>query len=133
MPRGSRGCTQIELSTVRIAPLGELNVFEISETELERFESGPSGQVHLNFALALLPAALTVLITLQTVEIKYNRIYYGYWIAFWLLSIQGLISMVRWWTTYDSMKTLAQVIRSRMPEEPGISEPLTNPGEGDES
>ena len=103
--------------------MGELNIFEISEAELNRFENGPPGQVNLNFALALLPTALTVLITLQTVEIKSNRIYYSYWIAFWLLSVQGLISLVRWWTTHDSMKTLAQVIRSRMPEREGIPEP----------
>jgi hypothetical protein len=89
---------------VSVAPLGRLKVYEISEAELERFEaegerltSGSPGQVHLSFALALLPAALTVLITLQTVEIKNERIYYGYWIAFWMLSVQGLIALVQWW------------------------------------
>ena len=110
---------------VRYAPLGELRVYEISEAELEKLENGPPGQVHLSFALALLPAALTVFITIQTVEIKDNRIYYGYWIAFWLLSVQGLISLVRWWTTGGSLKSLGQDIRSRMPERPGIPEQAT--------
>lgn len=49
---------------VRYAPLGELKVYEISEGELEKLESGPPGQIHLNFALAFLPAALTIFITL---------------------------------------------------------------------
>lgn len=62
-------------------------VYEISESELEKLENGPPGQVHLSFALALLPAALTVFITVQTVEIKDNRVYHGYWIAFWLLFV----------------------------------------------
>jgi hypothetical protein len=110
---------------VRYAPLGELRVYEISEAELEKLENGPPGQVHLSFALALLPAALTVFITVQTVEIKDNRIYYGYWIAFWLLSVQGLISLARWWATSGSMKSLVQEIRSRMPDKPGIPEQAT--------
>jgi hypothetical protein len=110
---------------VRYAPLGELKVFELSEAELEKLESGPPGQVHLSFALALLPAALTVFITIQTVEISSDRIYYGYWIAFWLLFVQGLISLVRWWTTSGSLRTLVTDIRSRMPEHPGIPEQAT--------
>ncbi len=118
---------------VRFAPLGELRVYEISEAELERLENGPPGQVHLSFALALLPAALTVFITLQTVEIKDNRAYYCYWIAFWLLSIQGLNSLVRWWTSGGSLKSLVQDIRSRMPEKPGIPEQATSSAQGPET
>ena len=118
---------------VRYAPLGELRVYEISEAELEKLESGPPGQVHLSFALALLPAALTVFITVQTVEIKDNRIYYSYWIAFWLLSVQGLLSLVRWWTANGSLKSLVQDIRSRMPEKPGIPEQATILDQGSET
>lgn len=117
---------------VRYAPLGELRVYEISEAELERLENGPPGQVHLSFALALLPTALTVFITIQTVEIKDNRIYYGYWIAFWLLSVQGLIALVRWWSIGGSLNTLVQDIRSRMPEKPGIPEQATVSAQGPE-
>ena len=74
----------------------------------------------MSFALAMLPSALTVFITLQTVEIKDNRVYTTYWIAFWLLFIQGLVSLARWWTTGGSFKTLARGIRSRMPPKAGI-------------
>jgi protein-S-isoprenylcysteine O-methyltransferase Ste14 len=131
---------------VSVARLGRLKVYEVSEAELERFEvegerlkNGPPGQVHLSFALALLPAAFTVLITLQTVEIKNDRTYYGHWIAFWLLSVQGLVALVqwrtmsvRWWKTCDSIKTLVQIIRSRMPEGQGVPNPATGPGPGGE-
>jgi hypothetical protein len=91
--------------TIPDAPFGGLNVFEISEAELNRLKNVPPGQVHLNFALALLPAALIILITLLTAEIRSDWIYYGYWIAFWLSSVQGLIALAQWWTTYDSMKS----------------------------
>lgn len=113
---------------VRYAPLGELKVYEISEAELEKLEGGPPGQVHLSFALALLPAALTILVTLQTAEIRADRVYYGYWIAFWLLSVQGLTSLLRWWLTRGSLTRLVTEIRSRMPAKPGIPEQVTTTG-----
>lgn len=97
-----------EMPTVRIAPLRELKVYQVSETELDRLASGSPGQVHLSFALALLPSALTVLITLQTIEIKNARLYYSYLIAFWMLSVQGFTALIQWWRTSDSMKTLVQ-------------------------
>jgi hypothetical protein len=90
---------------VRYAPLVELPVYEITDAELDALASGPPGQLHPSFALALLPAALTILITLQTVDIPDNRIYYGYQIAFWLLSVQGLISLVRWWTANRNFRS----------------------------
>lgn len=107
---------------VRYAPLGELKVYEISEAELEKLENGPPGQIHLNFALALLPAALTVLVALQTAQMPNDRVYLGYWIAFWLLSVQGLFSLARWLMTKGSLKSLVSEIRARMPDRPGIPE-----------
>jgi hypothetical protein len=147
MPGRKPGDQRPAPPTVRIAPLRELRVYEVSEAELERFavegerlKSGPPGQTHLSLAFALLPAALTVLITLQTVEIKNDRIYYLYWIAFGILSVQGLVALVQWrkmsvqwWKTSDSIKTMVQSIRARMPDREGISEPVTGPGQGEES
>jgi len=114
------------IPVVRYAPLIELLVYEVSEAELEQLASGPQGQIQLSFALALLPAALTVFVTLQTVEIHDWRIYSGYWIAFWLLLVQGVLSLARWWTTGNSTKSLVNDIRSRMPPT-GIAVPPLPP------
>jgi hypothetical protein len=115
---------------VRYAPLGELKVYEVSEAELERLEAGPPGQLHLNFAFALLPAALTILITLLTVDIKDNRVFYGFFLAFLVFAVEGLISLVRWRLTSRAFKALVSDIRSRMPERPGIPEQVTGPADG---
>ena len=112
---------------MRVAPLGELRVYEISEAELEKLESGPPGQLHLNFALAMLPAALTILITLQTIDVKPDRLYYTYLIAFGLLAIQGMVSLVRWFVSGGPRVQLIDEIRARMPETPGITEQLPSP------
>ena len=129
-PRKARD-TRPPPPVVRYAPLDALNVYEISEGELEKLENGPPGQAHLSFALALLPAALTVFITLQTVEIRDNRTYLSYWIAFWLLGVQGLSSLIRWRTSAGSIRALAREIRSRMPERPGTAEQDAGPDEAD--
>ena len=117
---------------VYYAPVRVLRVYEISEGELEQLASGPQGQIHLNFALALLPASLTVFITVQTVEIQDIRIYAGYWIAFWLLFVQGAISLVRWWTVGRSTHSLVDTIRLRMPPPPGTPDLPGIPAPGTE-
>ena len=103
---------------VLYAPLGELRVYEISEAELEKLEAGSPGQLHLNFALAMLPAALTIMITLQTASITSDRVYAGYWIAFWALAVQGIVSLARWRTSSRSHRKLISEIRDRMPTRP---------------
>ena len=112
---------------IHYAPLKDVNIYEISEAELEKLADGPPGQLHLNFALALLPTALTLFVTIQTIEIAESRIYHGYWIAFWLLFVQGLISLFRWWSTSGSTRDLAREIRSRMPAREEIGEQLPEP------
>jgi hypothetical protein len=110
---------------VRIGVMPELKVYPISEAELEQLAGGPPGQLHLNFALAMLLAALTILITLQTVEIPKDRTYYTYVIALILLAIQGAISLARRWFGNRSLIALVNDIRARMPEKPGIPEQIT--------
>jgi hypothetical protein len=73
----------------------------------------------------MLPAALTILVTLQTVEIPKNRTYYTYIISFGLLATQGIISLARWWIMGGVLTGLVTEIRGRMPEKPGIPEQTT--------
>jgi hypothetical protein len=112
---------------VLYAPLGQLKVYEVSESEFEELAKGPSGQLHLNFGLAMLPAALTILIALQTTTITSNRLYIAYLVAFWALMVQGIVSLLRWWTLNRSRQKLVDEIRARMPARPGIPEQIVPP------
>jgi hypothetical protein len=109
------------------APLGQLKVYELSEAEFEQLAEGPAGQLHLNFALAMLPAALTILITLQTTTIASDRAYLGYLVAFWALLVQGIISLIRWWWSSRSHSNLIRDMRARMPVRPVITEQIVSP------
>jgi hypothetical protein len=111
----------------------ELTVYQISEAELNQLANGPPSQTDFSFALAMLPAALTIFVTLQTVDILSNRTYYTYVIAFGLLTIQGLISLARWWFSDRSFKVLVHEIRARVPEKPGIPDQIKDPIEASEA
>ncbi len=112
---------------VLYAPLGQLKVYELSEAEFERLAEGPAGQLHLNFALAMLPTALSILITLQTATIESNRVYTSYLVAFWLLLVQGMISLFRWWFSNRSHQKLIDEIRDRMPKRSVLAEQIPSP------
>lgn len=109
---------------VRYAPLGEVRVYQITEDELDKLATGPPGQLHLNFALALLPAALTILVTLQTVEMNSDRLFAGYVAAFFVFLVLGLQSLVQWRRATRSFTSQVQTIRDRMPPP---AEPLSDP------
>lgn len=118
------------------AYIAELKIYELSEAELDQLAAGSSDQLHLNFALAMLPTALTILITLQTAELRSDRVYVAYLVAFWALVVQGSISLVRWWRSRSSYNRLIETIRARMPVRPGVAEQLVasaalgDPGSG---
>jgi hypothetical protein len=109
------------------APLGQLKVYELSEAEFEQLAEGPAGQLHLNFALAMLPAALTILIALQTTTIVSERTYLSYLVAFWALLVQGVISLLRWWWSDRSHRKLIGEIRARMPVRPVVTQQIVSP------
>jgi hypothetical protein len=51
---------------VRVAPLGELRVYPVYEHELETLGRGSPASLFLNFALALLPTAAGIAVTLRS-------------------------------------------------------------------
>jgi hypothetical protein len=94
-----------------------MRVHQISEDEFNQLVNGAYGQINLNFALALLPSALTILVTLGTVSITDVRVLSTYWVAFGVFAVQGLYHLCRWYFTGGSIKRLVAAIRSRMPEQ----------------
>lgn len=100
---------------VRYSPLGELKVYQISEGELERLEAGPPGQLSLNFALMLLPTAISFAVTLLTTKMD-TPVSIAFQIAFWLCLVQGIYALVHWMMLYRAHEPLAKQIRARLPD-----------------
>jgi hypothetical protein len=110
------------LPAVRVAPLGELRVYVISEEELNELEIGSPASLHLNFSLALLASGLSFLATLLTADITAPRTFAVFVILSAVFLVGGAFLFANWFRLRRSSKGLAQRIRDRMPPAPGIPE-----------
>jgi hypothetical protein len=107
------------LPAVRVAPLGELRVYIISEEELNELENGSPASQNLNFALALLASGFSFLTTLLTTEIASVRTFAVFVILTVVFLLFGVILFASWYRLRKSSQGLAQRIRDRMPPPPG--------------
>jgi hypothetical protein len=119
-----------EEQVVRIAPLGELRAYTISEHELEKLEQGAPVSDLLTIGLCLLSSALTVLITLLSTPLSGTTLT----LFFCGLLISGLVGAIctyLGWRGRTSTREMAQRIRARMPDAPAVQqvapEPVTGP------
>ena len=117
------------LPVIRVAPLGEIKIYQILEGELDRLANGPPESIYLNFALTLLPVSFTLLITLLTTTIRSNRLYQSFVLIAAVTLIIGVILLILWARNRSSTRRLIEDIRNRMPPPPSIQDkPSSNAG-----
>lgn len=104
---------------VRVAPLGELRAYTISEQELEKLEQGSPISNLLTIGLCLLSAAITLLATLLSTALP-ERIFLLFFCALLIFALIGAICSFLGWRLRISTKELALQIRARMPDTPSI-------------
>jgi len=115
---------QLPQPVIRVAPLGELNAYIVTEHELETLAQGSPAGLLLNFALALLPMAGSIIVTLRSSTMT-DLNFTLFTSASIIFIIAGLICLTLWWRLHTSVKTLVQEIKNRMPPPQGI--PATAP------
>src|SRR5438477_5741607 len=86
---------------IRVAPLGELNAYTVYEHELETLASGSPGGIFLNFALALLPLAVGIIVTLRSSTMT-DLNFTLFTSASIIFIVAGLICLALWWKTHRS-------------------------------
>ena len=107
---------------IRHAPLGELRVYTIHEHELEGLARGSPGSLFLNFALALLPVSITLIVTLATTTIPSIRLYVFFVCVCVISCVNGVLLLGLWWRQHTSSKKMIDQIKNRMPPPQGIQE-----------
>lgn len=108
------------LPAIRVAPLGELRAYVISEEELNELENGSPASQNLNFSLALLASGFSFLTTLLTTEISSVRTFAVFVVVTAVFLVAGVVLLASWFRLRKSSQGLAQRIRDRMPPPPGI-------------
>lgn len=106
---------------VRIAPLGELRAYTISEQELEKLEQGAPVSDLLTIGLCLLSAALTLLATLLSASLA-GQTFVLFFCALLIFGLSGAICTFLGWRLRISTRELAREIRARMPDAPSVQE-----------
>ncbi len=107
---------------IRHAPLGELRIYTVTEHELDAVARGSPASLFLNFALALLPIAVTLFATLATTTIPSDRLYTFFVCACLISLVSGLVLLALWWREHASAKKIVEQIKNRMPPPPGVRE-----------
>jgi hypothetical protein len=106
---------------VRVAPMGELRIYPITEAELDELARGSSGGIYLNFALFFAGLAISLIVTLNTTTMP-DRRFYVFVIFFAATLVAALVLGVLWFVQHRSTKNLAKQIRERMPRTDPIQE-----------
>lgn len=101
------------------ARLDTLNVYEISENELESLERGGPESLLLNFAIFFLSNAisLTVPLMMSDVDIKSNRVFIVLVIVCVISWITSVVLGALWLNSYRSKKSVIRIIKKRLPAE----------------
>jgi hypothetical protein len=105
------------LPAVRRARIERLDIYEISETELQILERGSPDSILLNFAILLVSIAVSFLVALLSTEIQSSRTFAVFVIVAVVGFITGAVLLALWAWYRRSTTTIFEQIRRRMPPE----------------
>lgn len=99
---------------IKRARLGSVNIYEVSESELELLKNGSSNSLFLNFAIFLLSSALTLLVSLFTVDIINQITLIIFIILLIIFTIASVLLLLLWNQERKKFKKEIYKITDRM-------------------
>jgi hypothetical protein len=103
------------MPVIRIATLGELKFYMVSEEELEALSRGSPGSVYLNLALALLPVAVAFLLTQVSTTIENTAALFSFICGCIVCFVAGMICLVLAYVHHSTTAGVVKRIKERMP------------------
>ena len=94
-----------------------LNIYEITDSELDRLAEGSPATVQLNFAIGLLSAAVTLFIALVTTEISSDRTFACFVAGLLITLILGGFFFLQWFRKRKSVSSIIDDIKQRKNED----------------
>lgn len=94
-----------------------LNLYEVTEEELQIIEAGSPISIYLSFAIFLISTAVSFLITLLTVKIESLRLFCIFVIICIVGFILGSILFLIWFRNRKDFKKIIAKIKSRLKTE----------------
>jgi hypothetical protein len=110
--RGQPGELQPE---VRRGRIDWLNIYEISEAELELLARGSADSLYLNFAIFLLSVSASFIVSLMTTTIESGRVFTVFVVLAVVGAVNGGVLLALWYMSYRSVSGLVETIKRRLP------------------
>lgn len=117
MSLGPKQTTTAFDPAIRRGRIEQLTIYEISEAELEKLEEGSPASLFLNFAIALLSMAVSMLVALFTTKIESLHVFVIFVVVTVVGLVVGLVLLALWHRQHVSQTKLAELIRRRAPPE----------------
>lgn len=115
---------------IRYGRLGDLNVYSVSEYELEILEQGSPGSSILSFGLAFISTAISFTITLLTTNIPKVSLFNWFLVITSIGYTAGIILLSFWWTNRKRTSKCIEDIKKRLvPEAEPIQQAIEDEGE----
>ena len=102
---------------IRRARVDSLDLYEITEDELNTLDHGSPESLFLLFASNLITIAISFFIALTTTKIESDRTYIFYVIVTVLTFICGLFLITLWFIKHRSSTSVCKKIRKRMKDD----------------
>lgn len=100
--------------SVNRAKVESIDLYEVTDHELNILEKGSEGGLYLNFSLFLISAAISFFITLTTTTIDNERQFTVFCVIAFSFTIGSMILALLWWKSRESVKSITNSIRQRM-------------------
>jgi len=102
---------------IRRGRVDSLDLYEITDYELDILTTGSPSSIFLNFAVSMISVACSFLIALLTTTISSIHIFSVFVIIVTICFIAGLILFIIWLKSRKDTTKIIQRIRKRMPTE----------------
>jgi hypothetical protein len=103
------------LPAIRRARIDRLNIYEVSDSELQLLERGSPESLFLNFSIFLISVSLIFLTAILTSEINSTRVFIVFVVVTTVRLVAGLVLLAFWGWYRHSRSTIFEQIRRRMP------------------
>lgn len=99
---------------IRRGAVESLDLYEVTDYELDVLEQGSPASLYLNFAIFLYSTGITFIITITTTDIKDVQLYVTYTVCAVVGVLGGTLLLGLWLRTRKSVKSLCIKIRGRI-------------------
>lgn len=99
---------------VRRGRVGSVDLYEITDSELDTLEKGSPANMQLNFAVFLLAVAFAAIIALCTAEFNNQTIEIAFIVVSVVGILLGLYFLISCFRNHTSTKTICSKIRNRI-------------------